>query len=183
MSASAFQPRLNAPGVEAAAHLTVRPRRFERNYPLSADTSTIVTHNLRTKKVKLTALDLDTRRPVRLQTRVIDDNSIEILTRDDRTIQVRVVELRKERDGWLDELAQYAARLMMSPRSAAVRWRSSRSLSLPLFIPDVGNVFGQSRSFGPMSPGLDFAFGFTDDSYVEKALSRGWLMTDDGQVS
>ncbi|WP_304801515.1 cell surface protein SprA [Paramuribaculum intestinale] len=160
-----------------------RPKRFERNYPLSADTSTIVTHNLRTKKVKLTALDLDTRRPVRLQTRVIDDNSIEILTRDDRTIQVRVVELRKERDGWLDELAQYAARLMMSPRSAAVRWRSSRSLSLPLFIPDVGNVFGQSRSFGPMSPGLDFAFGFTDDSYVEKALSRGWLMTDDGQVS
>ncbi len=160
-----------------------RPKRFERNYPLSADTSTIVTHNLRTKKVKLTALDLDTRRPVRLQTRVVDDNSIEILTRDDRTIQVRVVELRKERDGWLDELAQYAARLMMSPRSAAVRWRSSRSLSLPLFIPDVGNVFGQSRSFGPMSPGLDFAFGFTDDSYVEKALSRGWLMTDDGQVS
>ena len=160
-----------------------RPRRFERNYPLSADTSTIVTHNLRTKKVKLTALDLDTRRPVRLQTRVVDDNSIEILTRDDRTIQVRVVELRKERDGWLDELAQYGARLLMSPRSAAVRWRSSRSLSLPLFIPDVGNVFGQSRSFGPMSPGLDFAFGFTDDSYVEKALSRGWLMTDDGQVS
>ena len=34
-----------------------------------------------------------------------------------------------------------------------------------------------------MSPGLDFAFGFTDESYVKKALDRGWLLTDDGQTS
>ena len=34
-----------------------------------------------------------------------------------------------------------------------------------------------------MSPGLDFAFGFTDESYIRKALDRGWLITDDGQTS
>jgi cell surface protein SprA len=34
-----------------------------------------------------------------------------------------------------------------------------------------------------MSPGLDFAFGFTNESYVQKALDRGWLITDDGQTS
>lgn len=34
-----------------------------------------------------------------------------------------------------------------------------------------------------MSPGLDFAFGFTDEGYVRKALDRGWLITDDGQTS
>lgn len=34
-----------------------------------------------------------------------------------------------------------------------------------------------------MSPGLDFAFGFTDESYIDKAMSRGWLITDDGQTS
>ncbi|MDE6680812.1 MAG: hypothetical protein K2J92_05615, partial [Muribaculaceae bacterium] len=34
-----------------------------------------------------------------------------------------------------------------------------------------------------MSPGLDFAFGFYDESYVEKALDRGWLMTQTDQTS
>lgn len=56
-------------------------------------------------------------------------------------------------------------------------------MTLPLFRPDVGDIFGQSRNYGPMAPGLDFAFGFTDESYVDKALSRGWLITDDNQTS
>ncbi|MDE6826500.1 MAG: cell surface protein SprA, partial [Paramuribaculum sp.] len=43
--------------------------------------------------------------------------------------------------------------------------------------------FGQSTSYGSMAPGLDFAFGFYDESFVDKAKGRGWLMTDDGQTS
>ena len=34
-----------------------------------------------------------------------------------------------------------------------------------------------------MAPGLDFAFGFVGDDYVQRALDRGWLITDDGQTS
>ena len=34
-----------------------------------------------------------------------------------------------------------------------------------------------------MSPGLDFAFGFAGENYIDKALRRGWLITDDGQTS
>ena len=34
-----------------------------------------------------------------------------------------------------------------------------------------------------MSPGLDFAFGFIDESYLDKALARGWLLTDATQIS
>lgn len=34
-----------------------------------------------------------------------------------------------------------------------------------------------------MSPGLDFAFGFTDENYIYKAKERGWLICDDGQTS
>ncbi|MDE6490102.1 MAG: cell surface protein SprA, partial [Muribaculaceae bacterium] len=53
----------------------------------------------------------------------------------------------------------------------------------PLYRPDVGNMFGQTGSFGPLAPGLDFAFGFTGEDFVDKIKSRGWLMTDDGQTS
>ena len=71
----------------------------------------------------------------------------------------------------------------MAPRSLAVRFRSTRSLSLPLFIPSIGDAFGQTAAYGPMAPGLGFAFGFYGDDYVDRAKERGWLMTDDGQTS
>ena len=34
-----------------------------------------------------------------------------------------------------------------------------------------------------MAPGLDFAFGFTGEEYIQRALDRGWLITNDGQTS
>ena len=71
----------------------------------------------------------------------------------------------------------------MMPRSLSFKWRSSHSLNVPLYAPNVGNVFGQSTSYGPMAPGLDFAFGFYDRDYVEKALARDWLITTSEQVS
>jgi len=83
----------------------------------------------------------------------------------------------------LRDIGEYALRVVTSPRNIAVRYRSTNSLSLPLFRPEIGNIFGQTTSQGPMSPGLDFAFGFTDEKYIDKALSRGWLITDDGQTS
>lgn len=43
----------------------------------------------------------------------------------------------------------------------------------------VGNMFGQGSGYGPLSPGLDFAFGFVGDSYVDKARENGWLMVAD----
>lgn len=159
-------------------------RRFNRIVPLSADTSTLVTHNLRTSKVRVTATDAVTGRLQRIESRVVDDNTIEILTRSDRNLRITVTEVKqREKLNFWTEASQYATRLLMSPRTASVRYRATRSLSLPLFIPDIGNVFGQSRSYGPMAPGLDFAFGFTGEDYIDRALSRGWLLTDDGQTS
>ena len=152
-------------------------------YPLSADTTTLVNHNLRTRKVRITAVDATSGKVRKVDTRVVDDNNIEILTRGTDNLRVTVTEQRKEHKGFFTEAAQYATRLLMSPRSGAVRWRSVNSLSLPLFMPQIGDVFGQSKSYGPMAPGLDFAFGFTDESYIDRALSRGWLMTDNGQTS
>ena len=34
-----------------------------------------------------------------------------------------------------------------------------------------------------MAPGLDFAFGLTDESYIDKAKSRGWLLCDESMTS
>jgi cell surface protein SprA len=37
---------------------------------------------------------------------------------------------------------------------------------------------GQTKGSGVYSPGLDFAFGLVDDSYITKARDHGWLLSD-----
>lgn len=159
-----------------------KAKKFERTYKLKADTSLTIKHNMRTKKVKVTATTVDDK-PFPVKTRVVDANSIEVLTRGEQDIKFVVTELLKDEKSLGREIGEYALRLLMSPRNVSVRYRNTKSMSLPLFEPNIGNVFGQTRSYGPMAPGLDFAFGFTGEDYVRRALDRGWLITDDGQTS
>jgi cell surface protein SprA len=107
-----------------------------------------------------------------------------VLTHGDQNIKFIITEkTEEEKKSTMRNIAEYTTRLIISPRSLSVRYKKTNSMTLPLFSPSVGNVFGQSNSYGPMSPGLDFAFGFNGDDYVDKALERGWLITDDGQTS
>ena len=159
-----------------------KARKFERTYKLKPDTTTVIKHNLRNKKVKVTATDTSGK-PVAVKIRPIDANSVEVLTRSDQNLKFTIVEVLKEERGVWREVRDHAVRFAMMPRSASIRWRNTKSMSVPLFMPEIGNIFGQSRSYGPMAPGLDFAFGFNDESYIDKAKARGWLLCDDGQTS
>ena len=162
-----------------------KPRKFERNMELKPDTTITLRHNLRTRRIRVTASDVNDpdNKPVRVRTRILDLNTVEVLDTGRRTLKFTVSEVLKEQRTLMSEIAQYAARFAMSPRNISVRFRSTRSLSLPLFIPSIGDAFGQTGAYGPMAPGLGFAFGFFGDDYVEKAKNRGWLMTDNGQTS
>ncbi len=159
-----------------------KARKFERTYKLNPDSTLIIKHNLRNKKVKVLATDM-AGKPVVVNVRPIDANSVEILDKLDRNLKFTVLEILKEDKGLWREVRDHAVRFAMMPRSASVRWRNTRSMSIPLYAPEVGNIFGQSRSYGPMAPGLDFAFGFTDETFIDKAKARGWLLCDDGQTS
>lgn len=159
-----------------------RAKKFERTYKLLPDTGLTIKHNLRTKKIKVTAVTVDGK-PFAVKSRPIDQNSVEILTRGDDNIKFTITEVLKEERPLMRDIGEYALRFVLSPRNVSVRYRNTRSMTIPLFAPEIGNIFGQSKSYGPMSPGLDFAFGFTDESYLDKALKRGWLITDDGQTS
>ena len=159
-----------------------KPKKVERIMTLLPDTSLVIKHNLRAPKVKVVATTVDGK-PFKVTYKPVDNNSVAITTRGDQSIKFVIEEVLKEEKSFWREVGEYATRLGMSARSASVRFRSTRSLSLPLFRPSIGNVFGQTMSQGPMSPGLDFAFGFTDEKFIDKALRRGWLITDDGQTS
>ncbi len=166
-----------------SSKVTRKPRKFDRTFALKPDTSIVIKHNLRTKKVKVTAKTVEDK-PFPVKTRVIDANSIEVITRGDQDIKFSILELLKDEKPLWRDIAEYATRVLMSPRNISVKYRTTSQLSLPLFNPEIGNIFGQSKSYGPMAPGLAFAFGFEGgENYVNKALQRGWLITDDGQTS
>lgn len=160
-----------------------KPKRFERSFKLPDDsTQLIIKHNLNVAKVKVTATTQDGT-PYTIHVKPIDRNSVEILDRGGETLKFTVLEIQKEERNVWREIGQYALRLALSPRNISVRFRNTRTMTLPLYNPEIGNIFGQSLSYGPMAPGLGFAFGFEGRGFIDKALDRGWLITDDGQTS
>jgi cell surface protein SprA len=63
----------------------------------------------------------------------------------------------------------------MMVRTIGISYRNQYSMSMSGYMPKVGDAFGQKRINGVLAPGLGFAFGMTDDSFIEKAYSNGWL--------
>ena len=160
-----------------------KAKKFDRTFQLSADTTTTVKHNMNVKKVRVTATTIDGKR-YNVKYNVKDNNNIEILNRDSTSIKVTVTEVQGgDKKNFGTEFAQYLTRLLISVKSVNVKWRQTQSLSIPQFVPDIGDIFGQSTHYDVMAPGLDFAFGFVGEGYIDRAKRHGWLLGDSTQTS
>lgn len=150
---------------------------YQREITLKPDTTVTVAHGKKSRRLRVTARTKDGH-PYKLKYKVIDDNKILIRNLD--TVQIKLSITPKEPldKQWWYKPAQYAARFMMMVRSVGISYRNQYSMSLPGFLPNVGDMLGQ-RTGGVMSPGLDFAFGFVGDSYLQKAYDNNWLLCND----
>ena len=70
-------------------------------------------------------------------------------------------------------------RFLMMVRNVSVNYTNRFNMNIPGFMPQIGDVFGQGKNAGMFAPGLNFAFGATDEGYVRKAAERGWLLMAD----
>ena len=160
-----------------------KPKKFNRTIKLNPDSATVINHKMGVKKVKVQATTVDGE-PFKVEYKVKDKDNIEITTLGEENLKFTITEIQSpERKNFFTEAAQYATRVLMSVRNLNVRYKHTTSLSLPQFIPDIGDIFGQSTHYDVMAPGLDFAFGFAGESYIEKAMNRGWLKGDQTQTS
>ena len=146
-------------------------KNFQKELTLKADTTQTLLHNQRSKNLRVTALRTDgSRYPLRYK--VVDNNKIEILSKDTALIKITVTpKKRKEDQGWYKTL-QLGTRFLMMVRNISVNYTNRFNMNVPGFLPNVGNVFGQGKLGGLLSPGLDFAFGATDEGYINKAAQR-----------
>lgn len=149
---------------------------FEREITIKADTSAVITHGRKSKRLIFVAKD-ENGKPLKLKYKVLDDNKIEVFNKTDSAVKVKVAVTAKEplENNAFYRTAQSFARFLMMVRSVNFSYRNQYSMALPGFMPNVGNMFGENKVNGILSPGLDFAFGAISDDYVQKAHDRGWL--------
>lgn len=164
---------------EAKKNLPRNQRSFEKEIVLRPDTTLEVSHGKRTKRIRVTARTEDGKR-YKLKFRKLDNNKIRITNKVDSATRLKITVTPKpslDENRWY-RLAQCAARVAMMVRNIQVSYTDQYQMTLPGFLPTIGDVFGQTKN-SVLSPGLDFAFGLTDDGYVRKALDHDWLLLTD----
>ena len=154
-------------------------RAFEREITLLPDTTFKIRHGKNTRRLIVNAKTEDGK-VFPLKYKKVDNNQIRIISKVDTAMKVKLSVLAKEPledKKWYKGL-QLASRLAMMVRNVSINYRSSYLLTLPGFLPSVGDAFGQKK-VGQMAPGLDFAFGMVGDDYIEKARNNDWLLCND----
>ena len=161
-------------------NLPKNKKSFEREITIKADTAIVVNHNKKTKRIMVSGKDTNGK-TIKFKWRKVDDNKIKIFNKTDSAIRMKLTVTPKEplEDKKWYKTAQVIARALMMVRNVSVSYRNQYSMSLPGFMPTVGKAFGQKRNMGALAPGLDFAFGFVGDDYIEKAREHDWLLNND----
>lgn len=164
---------------------SLQPKKYTQDIKLKGDSITVVKHNLGTKKIDLKATTTEGK-TYKLKTRIIDANSVEIRNQDTLALKLTIVSRdekssRKAKEG--SAFGNYMLYSLMMLKDINVTYNRTNNLNLPGFMPSIQAAGGQSRTAAGLAPGWDFAFGFTDNSYVEKAASYGWLTTAQENVN
>lgn len=155
-----------------------KAKKFTQEYKFVPDSTFEIKHGMKSKRPEVSVRTVEGR-SYKVKYKVVDENTIRIKAKDSTAVKVTVVpgpELSEQ--GWYKG-AQYASRFAMMVRNASFTYKNTYSMALPGFLPEMGRAFGQSTLGSGAAPGWDFAFGLTDDSYLQRARSNGWLLQND----
>ena len=160
-------------------------REFKQEIVLNGNDTTItLKHNLDTRRLIITARNMDTDRAYKLDYKRVDGNSIKFTTSDSMKLSISI-----KADKPLDDLSWYkglqtASRILMMVRSLQMGYKESQDTYLPYFLADVGDFYGQGNGSDGMVPGLGFAFGLEHgEKFTRKAQDKGWLIMSDALTS
>ena len=149
--------------------------KLEKDIVLSPDSDVIVQHGMFTKKVRITAVGADGKRYA-VKYKPINYAQVKILNRDTAHLKLTIRPGASKSEEFMTKSVEYATRFAMMLRRFSVQYTQSDGMMLPGFGPEVGDIFGQSRSAFGYAPGLGFAFGRVDRDYIDEADANGWLV-------
>ena len=153
---------------------------FQKELTLTVDSFIEVKHSKKSKRLLVSARDSSGRR-VEVKWKVKDENTIRVkLPKDSsKTVMLSVLPKQPLDKQWWYEPTQQVTRLLMMVRTVNLSYRNQRNMTLPGFLPNVGDAFGQNTGGNVMAPGLDFAFGLAGDGYLDKARENHWLLMNE----
>lgn len=154
-----------------------RPKTYTEIVSLIGGEAKEIVHRLGSESLKITATTRDGK-DVKLSIKPTSNTKAEIKSKEDLkniTITITTVDNSKRSAGQVTvDMLAYIGTMF---RKLQVTYRNTNSLTLPGFAPQAG-FMGQQRFDNIYAPGFDFAFGFFNDDFVEKAKDNGWLSRD-----
>lgn len=149
--------------------------KLEKEIALSPDSNVVVQHGMFTKKVHIIAKGADGK-TYKIKYKPINYAQVEITTRDTAHLKLTIYPGPSEGEDRLNKTLEFGTRFLMMLRRVNVQYTLSDGMMLPGFLPEVGDIFGQTRSSIGMAPGLGFAFGGVSRRYIDEADEKGWLI-------
>ena len=154
---------------------------FQKEFTLLPDSTFTITHNQGTLKPKVTFTTKDGT-TIKLRYKRVDANTITVKYKDTLNVMVKAVldpdAVYKTERFTLKDGLDLTTRAVMMIRNASFTYRNTYNMSLPGFLPNA-SMLGQNSGNGMLAPGLDFAFGLTNNSYLHKAQHNNWLLQND----
>ena len=154
---------------------------------LKANTTKSINHKLNTEEVKVSIVNQGGT-PIEGEVVVVNENRVTVTVPENvPQAQIKITGTRQVGDGILLKIAQYTARTLMSVKNVSISYSSSDGTILPGFLPEPA-LFGSGyyrpdqAAFGDIAgstaPGFPFLFGWQDDNFARKAISKGWYTND-----
>ena len=148
--------------------------KLEKEITLNPDSGTIVEHGMFTKKVQITARGADGR-IYAIKYKPINFAQVMISNKDTAHLKLTIIPGPAPSEDFMYKAAEYTSRFLMMIRRVNIEYTNTAGMMLPGFKPEIGDIFGQSRTSVGMTPGLGFAFGSVNRKYIDDASDNGWL--------
>lgn len=162
----------------ANARKRFRTKTYTQTIVAKADSTITITHRLGSENLTVEATD-ENGKAVSVKFKPDGGTKILLTPKKDcaklnLTIATKDPSLRTP----LQTFGDLSAYLAMSVRKLQVSYRTTNSLVLPGFNPQVG-FMGQGKAGDNLyAPGFDFAFGFIPDDFIQRAKDNMWLSGD-----
>ena len=154
-----------------------RSKTYTETITLVAGEAKEVNHRLGSETVKVTAVT-ESGKAVRVKVDPISTTKVSVIAKENAenvtlTIITQDPNKRSAAETAMDMTAYFGTMI----RKVQATYRNTTSVTVPGFAPQAG-FMGQTKYNDLYAPGFDFAFGFFQDDFVDKAKENGWLSGD-----
>lgn len=162
----------------SARRRTFRSKTYTDVVSLVGGEAKEITHRLGSESIKISATTADGKN-VKVKLKPISNTKASIQTKESiNKLSITITTVDKSKRSPLQVTGDMFAYIGTMFRKVQMTYRTTNSLTVPGFAPQAGFMGQHSMGDNLYAPGFDFAFGFFNDDFVEKAKENHWLSAD-----